>query len=78
MNGQIIDLMYQIAAEAMTQGKDLSLEQKEYFHDSKGIGPSIFGGHTKDTGVILRVYQPDKDNEQEEEDESEEDDDDDE
>ncbi len=66
MNGQIIDLMYQIAAEAMTQGKDLSLEQKEYFYDSKGIGPSIGGGHTEDTGVILRVYQPEKDNEQEE------------
>ena len=70
MNGQIIDLMYQIAAEAMTQGKDLSLEQKEYFYDLKGIGPSIGGGHTEDTGVILRVYQPEKDNEQEEEDES--------
>lgn len=66
----IIDLMYQIAAEAMTLGKDISLEQKEYFHDSKGIGPSIGGGHTEDTGVILRVWQPDKDNEQEEEDES--------
>lgn len=72
MNGQIIDLMYQIAAEAMTQGKDLSLEQKEYFHDSKGIGPSIGGGHTEDTGVILRVYQPQKDNEQEEKDEEDE------
>lgn len=70
MNGQIIDLMYQIATEAMTQGKELQLEQKEYFHDSKGIGPSIRGGHTEDTGVVLRVYQPDKDNEQEEEDES--------
>ena len=67
MNGQIIDLMYQIAAEAMTQGKDLSLEQKEYFYDSKGIGPSIGGGHTEDTGVILRVYQPEKESEQDEE-----------
>lgn len=71
MNGQIIDLMYQIAAEAMTQGKDLSLEQKEYFYDSKGIDPSIGGGHTEDTGVILRVYRPEKESEQdEEEDES--------
>ena len=70
MNGQIIDLMYQIAAEAMTQGKDLSLEQKEYFYDSKGIGPSIDGGHIEDTGVILRVYQPEKESEQDEEDES--------
>lgn len=66
MNGQIIELMYQIAAEAMTQGKDLSIEQKEYFHDSKGIGPSIDGGHTEDTGVILRVYQPDRDEDPEE------------
>lgn len=62
MNGQIIDLMYQIATEAMTQGKDFSLEQKAYFHDSKGLGPSIGGGHTDDIGVVLRVYQPEKDN----------------
>lgn len=70
MTNGIIDLMYQIAAEAMALGKDLSLEQKEYFHDAKGFGPSIGGGHTEDTGVVLRVYQPEKDNEQEEEDES--------
>ena len=68
MNGQIIDLMYQIAAEAMTQGKDLSLEQKQYCHDAKGIGPSIGGGHTEDTGVILRVYQPEKEEDPEEDD----------
>ena len=65
MTDGVIDLMYQIAAEAMALGKDLSLEQKEYFHDSKGIGPSIGGGHTEDTGVILRVWQPEQ-NEQEE------------
>lgn len=71
MSGAIIDFMYQIAAEAMTLGKDISLEQKEYFHDAKGIG-GLGGGHTEDTGVILRVWQPEKesDQEQEEEDES--------
>lgn len=56
----------------MDKGLDLTLEQKEYFHDSKGIGPSIGGGYTEDAGVVLRVYQPDKDNEQEEEDDDKE------
>lgn len=59
----IIDLMYQIAVDAMETGKDLSIEQKEYFHDAKGIG-NIGGGHTEDTGVIMRVWQPDKSEEE--------------
>ena len=66
MNGAIIDLMYQIAAEAMSIGMDVSLEQKEYFHDSKGIA-NLGGGHTEDTGVILRVFQPEKEHEEEDE-----------
>lgn len=70
MKGEVLKLFEKISAAAMDRGLDLQLEQKEYFHDSKGIGPSIGGGHTEDTGVVLRVYQPDKDNEQEEEDES--------
>lgn len=70
MTSEILRLFNNIASAAMDRGLDLQLEQKEYFHDSKGIGPSIGGGHTEDTGVVLRVYQPDKDNEQEEEDES--------
>lgn len=57
MNGNIIDLMYQIAAEAMTQGKELSLEQKQYRHEDKGFGLNLGEGLTEDTGVILRVYQ---------------------
>jgi hypothetical protein len=71
MNRAIIDLMYQIAVEAMSTGKDVSLEQKEYFHDAKGFGPSIGGGHTEDTGVILRVWQPEKASEQEQDEEDE-------
>lgn len=70
MTSEILMLFTNIASAAMDRGLDLQLEQKEYFHDSKGIGPSIGGGHTEDTGVVLRVYQPDNDNEQEEEDES--------
>lgn len=70
MTSEVLNLFEKIAAAAMDRGLDLQLEQKEYFHDSKGIGPSIGGGHTEDTGVVLRVYQPEKDNEQEEEDES--------
>lgn len=70
MKSEVLKLFENISAAAMDRGLDLQLEQKEYFHDSKGIGPSIGGGHTEDTGVVLRVYQPDKDNEQEEEDES--------
>lgn len=70
MKDEVLKLFEKISAAAMDRGLDLQLEQKEYFHDSKGIGPSIGGGHTEDTGVVLRVYQPDKDNEQEEEDES--------
>lgn len=70
MTNEVLKLFESISASAMDRGLDLQLEQKEYFHDSKGIGPSIGGGHTEDTGVVLRVYQPDKDNEQEEEDES--------
>ena len=70
MTNEVLKLFETISAAAMDRGLDLQLEQKEYFHDAKGIGPSIGGGHTEDTGVILRVYQPEKDNEQEEEDES--------
>lgn len=70
MTSEVLKLFENISAAAMDRGLDLQLEQKEYFHEAKGIGPSIGGGHTEDTGVVLRVYQPDKDNEQEEEDES--------
>lgn len=70
MTNEILRLFNNIASAAMDRGLDLQLEQKEYFYDAKGIGPSIGGGHTEDTGVILRAYQPDKVNEQEEEDES--------
>ena len=66
MTSEVMKLFEKISAAAMDRGLDLQLEQKEYFHDAKGIGPSIGGGHTEDTGVVLRVYQPDKDNEQEE------------
>lgn len=72
MTNEILRLFNNIASAAMDRGLDLQLEQKEYFHDSKGIGPSIGGGHTEDTGVVLRVYQPEKDNEQEEKDEEDE------
>lgn len=75
MMNEVLKLFESISFAAMDRGLDLQLEQKEYFHDSKGIGPSIGGGHTEDTGVVLRVYQLDKDNEQEEADESAEDDD---
>lgn len=75
MTNEILMLFNAIASDAMDKGLDLQLEQKEYFHDSKGIGPNIGGGHTENTSVVLRVYQPDKNNEQEEEDESAEDDD---
>ena len=70
MTDEVIKLFEKISSAAMDRGLDLQLEQKEYFHDAKGIGPSIGGGHTEDTGVVLRVYQPDKDNKQEQEDES--------
>ncbi len=69
MTNEILRLFNNIASAAMDRGLDLQLEQKEYFYDSKGIGPSIGGCHTEDTGVVLRVYQPEKDNEQEEKDE---------
>lgn len=75
MTNEILRLFNNIASAAMDRGLDLQLEQKEYFHESNGIGRSIGGGHTEDFGVVLRVYQPEKDNEQEEEDESAEDDD---
>jgi len=65
MKSEVLELFETISAAAMDRGLDLQLEQKEYFHDAKGIGSSIGGGHTEDTGVILRVYQPEKDNEQE-------------
>ena len=75
MTNEVLKLFDSISAAAIDRGLDLQLEQKEYFYVSKGIGPSIGGRHTVDIGVVLRVYQPDKDNEQEEEDESAEDDD---
>lgn len=70
MTREVLELFETISAAAMDRGLDLQLEQKEYFHDAKGIGPSIGGGHTEATGVVLRIYQPDKDNEQEEKEES--------
>ena len=69
MMNEVLKLFESISSAAMDRGLDLQLEQKEYFYDSKGIGPSIGGGHTEDTVVVLRVYQPEKDNEQEEKDE---------
>ena len=71
MTNKILRLFNNIASGAMKRGLEISLEQKEYFHDAKGIG-GLGGGHTEDTGVILRVWQPEKesDQEQEEEDES--------
>lgn len=63
MTNEILRLFNNIAYAAMDRGLDLQLEQKKYFYDSKGIGPSIGGGHTEDTGVVLRVYQPEKDEE---------------
>ena len=60
MKSEVLKLFETISAAAMDRGLDLQLEQKEYFHDAKGIGPSIGGGHTEDTGVILRVWQPEK------------------
>lgn len=65
MNSEILKLFNSIASAAMDRGLDLSLEQKEYFYDAKGFGPSIGGGHTEDTGVILRVWQPEKSEEEE-------------
>lgn len=67
MMNEVLKLFESISFAAMDRGLDLQLEQKEYFYDSKGIGPSIGGGHTEDTGVILRVYQPEKESEQDEE-----------
>lgn len=69
MTNEILRLFNDIASAAMDRGLDLQLEQKEHFHYSNGIGPSIGGGHTDDTCFVLRVYQPEKDNEQEEKDE---------
>lgn len=46
MTNEILRLFNNIASAATDRGLDLQLEQKEYFHDSKGIGPSIGGGHT--------------------------------
>ena len=54
MTKEIYDLFCEIAIDAMERGKDFSLEKKAYFHDAKGIG-GLGGGHTDDTGVILRV-----------------------
>lgn len=68
MTNEILRLFNNIASAAMDRGLDLQLEQKEYFHDAKGFGPSIGGGHTEDTGVVLRVYQPDRDEDPDEED----------
>lgn len=69
MTNEVLKLFESISSAAMDRGLDLQLEQKEYFHDSKGIGPSIGGGHTEDTGVVLRVYQPENPEEDEDDDE---------
>ena len=64
MMNEVLKLFESISSAAMDRGLDLQLEQKEYFYNSKGIGPSSVGGHTEDTGVVLRVYQPEKESEQ--------------
>ena len=69
MMNEVLKLFESISSAAMDRCLDLQLEQKEYFHDSKGIGPSMGGGHTEDTGVVLRVYQPENPEEDEDNDE---------
>ena len=72
MKPEIIELFSDIAKFALISGHEISLEQKEYFKDANGFA-GLGGGHTEDTGVILRVWQPKKEEESSEEDEEEED-----
>ena len=37
MMNEVLKLFESISSAAMDRGLDLKLEQKEYFHDSKGI-----------------------------------------
>lgn len=54
---KVLALIHTIATEAMILGKDVVIEQKEYYSDTKGFGASIGGGHSEDTGIVLRVFQ---------------------
>lgn len=71
MKSEVIELIYRIAYEAMSLGKDLSLEQKEYYTDSDGFGDGVGSDHAEDNGLILRVWDSNEDNEEEDRDEPE-------
>ena len=55
MNEKTFMLFEDLAIYAMESGLEISLEQKQYNHESKGIG-NIGGGKTEDTGLILRAF----------------------
>ena len=71
MKNEVVELIYRIAYEAMSLGKDLSLEQKEYYTDSDGFGDGVGSDHAEDNGLILRVWDSNEDNEEEDRDEPE-------
>lgn len=71
MKSEVIELIYRIAYEAMSLGKDLSLEQKEYYTDSDGFGDGVGSDHAEDNGLILRVWDSSEDDEEENQDEPE-------
>lgn len=71
MKTEVVELIYRIASEAMALGKDLSLEQKEYYTDSDGFGDGVGSDHAEDTGLILRVWDSNEDDGEEDQDEPE-------
>ena len=71
MKSEVIELIYRIASKAMSLGKDLSLEQKEYYTDSDGFGDGVGSDHAEDTGLILRVWDSNEDDEAEDQGETE-------
>lgn len=71
MKSEVIELIYRIASKAMSLGKDLSLEQKEYYTDSDGFGDGVGSDRAEDNGLILRVWDSNEDEEEEDQDEPE-------
>ncbi len=62
---EFTELINNLAIEAMINGLELSIEHKDYIHDTRGLGPSVGGGHAEDRGIVFRIYQPERDEEQE-------------
>lgn len=51
------DIFIMIAQTALVMGREITLEQRDYSHESKVLG-SMNASKTTDTGLIFRAFPP--------------------